>query len=568
MPKETIRKLADDIGRVLAAGAHLAAADPELAADRAKLESLARQLGDKAPVLGQLAQLTAKALGAPGPDAARELVSLATSVAQVRAAQAGLAASASTEPLVPVPEIATPCNARDLYDLRDALIQSGSGRAEVVNGAIERRDIADLRLVDAVVQAMGDSYLGEKVTTDAVPLLGRAVVAPIRAKLRINGGAVDGRRLRALVAIEKEGARELLMSAVKEGSPAMREAALDAICDYARGMSEFEPVVLDLFARERAGGVKKAAVRALAGYSSDAALDALIGALAMESTRGAAAEALGASKHPKAVDRLLAALDQALAGPKGKKKDDKEARAKSVGSVLAALSPHPDARIPSRALELVDEFGAPAANAVVTSGDAKQLSRVADLLAGDNSQVFPIAVSAAVKLGADEAFKRMSPAFKAKDRNGQVGKLRLTYVTAAIAEDADKRWVDFLIKIVADEPGVISQSAIDALGRIRDRRAVKPLVKLLEAEKSHLLRASAIRSLGRIGDPSALEAIFQAAGSGGQYQLNWAAHEAVMAIDDPSSVEKVRAIVAGLKDGTYHWSRHLLHALERKYPGR
>ncbi|MBN8524755.1 MAG: hypothetical protein J0M02_05395, partial [Planctomycetes bacterium] len=88
MPRDTIRRLSADVERVLVAGAHLAAADTALAKDKIALDGLAAQLGAKAPVLGQLAAAAGKAIGASGAEAARELVSLATMAAQVRAAQA------------------------------------------------------------------------------------------------------------------------------------------------------------------------------------------------------------------------------------------------------------------------------------------------------------------------------------------------------------------------------------------------------------------------------------------------------------------------------------------------
>ena len=56
MAKETIRRLSEDVGRILVAGAHLAPADPELKKDHAALVALAKQVGDKAPVIARLAE--------------------------------------------------------------------------------------------------------------------------------------------------------------------------------------------------------------------------------------------------------------------------------------------------------------------------------------------------------------------------------------------------------------------------------------------------------------------------------------------------------------------------------
>ena len=294
MPRETIRRLQRDVERVLVAGAHLAAADGDLAKDRKALDDLATQLGAKAPVIGQLAAATGKAVTAGGKDAVRELVSLATMTAQVRCAQAAPAPAPAAQPLMTRPLIGTPCKAKDLAELYNALVESGKGRMEKLDQAIERGDIADLRLVDALIYAMHDGYIGDAVATKAIPKLGPAIIAPIRAQLRIaNGQTVDGRRLRALVAVQRSEARDLLKAALIEGNGEMREAAFDAIADHVRGEPEFAALVLQTVEKERSGDVRRAALRALAGYASDASLAALIEALDDDRTCGCCAFGCG-----------------------------------------------------------------------------------------------------------------------------------------------------------------------------------------------------------------------------------------------------------------------------------
>ncbi len=469
MPRETIRRLQRDVERVLVAGAHLAAADSDLAKDRKALDDLATQLGAKAPVLGQLAAATGKAVTAGGKDAARELVSLATMTAQVRCAQAAPAPAPATQPLSVRPLVGTPCKAKDLAELYNALVESGKGRMEKLDQAVERGDIADLRLVDALIFAMHDSWIGEKVATHAIPKLGPAIIAPIRAQLRIaNGQTVDGRRLRALVAVQGSDARDLLKAALTEGNGEMREAAFDAIADHVRGEPEFETLVLQTVEKERSGGVRRSALRALAGYASDASLAALVEALDDERTRDAAAEGLSASKHPKAITWMLTRLDEAVAAAleaakaaKKKKKEEAAATApvktpKSlkdvepavmVQTLLAALAEQRDPRIAGAALALVPDYGVHAARAVLPNGDAKQLAALADLLAGTDEELYRVAAKAALALGADEAFKRFTATFTANDREKKVGLARLEAVASAIEGNRDSRWSDFALKI-------------------------------------------------------------------------------------------------------------------------
>lgn len=580
MPRDTIRRLSTDIERVLVAGAHLAAADPGLARDKAALDGLATQFGAKAPVIGQLAAATAKALSAGGPDAARELVSLATMAAQVRAAQAQPAAAPALEALPARPEIGTPCNAKELGELYTALVESGKGRMERVQQSVERGDIADLRLVDALIHAMNDGYIGDLVADKAVPRLGPAIVAPIRASLDFaKGRAIDGRRLRALVAVDPDGSRDLLHRALAEGNAELRESALDAIADNIRGDPAFEAPVLALVAKERSGGVFRAALRALAGYASDATLEALTTALDDARTVQAAAEGLGHSRHPKALAWMLARLDAAVAAaavakpakdPAAKKASNVVEPGAMVEILLRALAGHEDPRVAAATMPLVEtEHRVDAARAALASADAGQLATIADFLAGDAADMFPVASAAAVKLGPDQAFKRLSAAFTAKDREKKTGLARLEAVAHRISGTPDPRWTAVCLKQL-DGPRPVALFAIPLLGALKERRAVKPLLAILADEKNTKLLAAAIEALGGIGDASSLPAIL-AHHAAKDWSVRWAVQNAVTAIDSPASVDLVRTLWVKLGEptGYDHWHlRSLLKHLERRFPGK
>lgn len=593
MPRETIRRLQRDVERVLVAGAHLAAADGELAKDRSALDGLAKQLGAKAPVIGQLAEATGKAIAAGGKDAARELVSLATMTAQVRCAQAVPAAVAEHQPLPVRPLVGTPCRAKDLSELYNALIETGKGRMEKLDQAVERGDIADLRLVDALIYAMHDSWIGETVTSKAIPKLGPAIIAPIRAQLRIaNGQTVDGRRLRALVAVQGSEARDLLQAAMTEGNAEMREAAFDAIADHVRGVPEFETLVLQTVEKEKSGEVRRAALRALAGYGSDASLAALVDALDDERTRDAAAHGLSASTHPKAVswmlDRLATAVEEAIAAAKEAKKKKKEEAAAAakpakpakkdlitvepavmVQTLLAALAEQRDPRIATAALALLSDYGVHAAKAVLTNGDAAQLTVIAELLAGNDEELFRSAAKAILALGADVAFKRFTTTFAAKDRDKKVGQARLGAVASALSDNHEARWSEFALKQLAEPPEVFTH-VLHLLANTKEKKAVKPLIAQLGKAKDKRLIADLIRTLGDIGDPAAIAAILEHHKSG-DYSVGYAIRDAILAINDVSAVDPVRSIVVKLKDasGYQHWHlRNLLDNLEQRFPGK
>jgi HEAT repeat protein len=567
MPKETIRKLGEDLSRLLVAGAHLASADDELKKDQQKLESLAKQFGDKAPVLGQLAKAAEKAMGASGADAAREVCSLTTNVAQVRAAQAGLATAEGAATAVPeAPPIGTPCNARYVYDIYDALTKQGSGRDEPITNGVQTGQIVDLRLRAAAIAAIGDSYVGQRVAKDVVPLYGKAVSVILRGQFSAKGGAVDGRRLQAVTAIEKSGAKDLIVAALTEGSAEMREYALDAIGDHLVGVAEFEPLVLETMSKERSAGVRRAGVRALEGFGSDQVLDALIASLQIESCARVASISLGKSPHAKVVDRLLELLDETLGG-RGKKKKEDDSR-EPVRWVLRALAPHKSAKIAAKAVTLLDSHGGPAAECILTSGDGKQLAVAAERLFGKDRELFPPAVRAAMKLGPDEAFKRLTKVLDAPDRTHEAGHARVVVVLQAMGPEADKRWLKVLLKEL-DDPGPLTTLAIAGIGKIGDKSALKPLIAALKANPMPTtpVKSAIIQALGMLKDPLAINPIFDAIADAKQHDVASAVHYAILQIDNAAALPRARELVAKLEGNAWQfwYYRRMLEQLAQKF---
>jgi hypothetical protein len=585
MARELILKLSEDVGQLLVAGAHLAPSSSELAKDRDGLAKLAQQVGAKAPAIVKLAEAADKTTKAGAGAVASELMNLMQMAAQVRAAQAQAAPLEGTaQPLEACPPIGTPCNAKDLDDLYAALVEKGQGRLEVIERHIEGETIADLRLVEALVFAMGDSWIGETITDKAIPKLGRAIVAPIRARLDLKKGrSVDGRRLRALVAIEKEGAKQLLEQAVSEGSVELREAAMDAIADHVPGQPEFEKHALEAIRKEKSADIRRAAVRALAGSSSNEALELLLEAIDKSNTMRPASEALAASKHPEAAHRLLAKLQEAIAvkKPKAAKgatdKDKEKAKAEVerqravVCALLGALSSHQLPAIASAALELLEDYGAPAAWAVVNSADRAQLERIADAIEGDDAAVQQAAAEAAFRLGNDVAFKRLSPLFKAKDREKKSGQSRIAAILGRLHGDNRRltdAWLSFFLGVIEHDPPAVAAQVIPTLGQARDKRALQTLMRIVGEGKGDVVTA-AIAALGEIGDPIALDCMIARLSE--KDVRGWTIRHAILSLNDPSSVDKVRTVYAKLKDPNHYnnWViRSLLQSLEARFPGR
>jgi HEAT repeat protein len=78
------------------------------------------------------------------------------------------------------------------------------------------------------------------------------------------------------------------------------------------------------------------------------------------------------------------------------------------------------------------------------------------------------------------------------------------WVAAALGDIGDPSAVEALIAILKDDDSGLRFCATEALGKIGDERAFRPLLTVLE-DKELYPRAYAAEALGRIGEPGALE---------------------------------------------------------------
>jgi len=99
----------------------------------------------------------------------------------------------------------------------------------------------------------------------------------------------------------------------------------------------------------------------------------------------------------------------------------------------------------------------------------------------------------------------------------------------------------------ADDP-LVRRQAVDALGRIGDRRAVEPLIETLK-DRDSLVRGHAVEALGRIKDPQAVAPLVAVLSSKEQpSHVRMSAAEALGAIGDPRAGEP---LLLALSDE--HW---------------
>jgi HEAT repeat protein len=326
MPKEQLLGLADDVDRLLAAGA-AAAIDNETLARRART---LRELSHKVPALAAVADAVERVVRAEPRQAGPAFLDLLQTARQLRASLALCGVAGEAEPIAESGPWRTPLSERDLRPLVHALTTSGGGREATLRDAASHGVLGDMRLAAVLLGALGDSYaaVADLVADEILPSLGKAMLPELLSRFEPSGKAPDARRLRAVckidhaagadlcrrtLGLEAESAEEEAPRKAKTASAPVRVQALQSLPDVV-APEEAEQIGLRLRG-DRNGEVKAAALAALRTSGGDAALDALTAALLDpdHALRQAALNALTEMPHPGATARLIRELEPVVA---------------------------------------------------------------------------------------------------------------------------------------------------------------------------------------------------------------------------------------------------------------
>jgi hypothetical protein len=543
MPKETLALLDRDTERLLFAGAQVARGDADLEARRQKLAPL----GAKAPALAKVAEQVEKVQKATGKNAATELLNLSAQMAQVRGAQAAPAAPAGDLAKVPAAEpVESPLSPTELLSLVNALTVSGKHRPKIVADAVERGAVRDLRLLPFCVRALGDPAVGYVVQDKLLPSLGHLVVPELEATIRIEKGKeLDAKKLRVLAAILGDAIKPRLVEAVEKGSPEIRRTAIDELGERDPAMAE--PIALRLLATDKSAEVRRAAVEALAGGTSDATLDALFQVFtAGRELRARAGRSLAKLAHPRTTERALALLTPELLAlanlklPKADTKAKKEANEKLekahdekvnlLADVLDLLASRTDKlETAEKVLSIfhdhkVKEVKNAAALALLKSGYQKAFDELAPSVYEADWETQSGFVSGILEQDPDHAFQRLGrfldPAtFKGKNHVGFANHILDALEGHSTdgdepedddeAEDKpevrppsflqrDPRWAEAAIALLDHKD--LSSSALDVLAKIHSDRVRDVVLDYAGAQKKSDHGWRVLRILGAYRD--------------------------------------------------------------------
>ena len=200
-----IQESAKEVRRLAIAGSPLAVGDFRLKKLIAPLE----QAGAKIPVFAQVAKSIGDVVSGPEAESAARLLDLSTLLNAILYTQGQSGVDGDWRELeVFVTNCScTKTTARVLKPLIEALTSSGGGRFEVIKTACERGAFNDLRLIDPVIQALGDNYpeLADLVAERILPDYGPGIMPRLKATLDLRGKRHDARKLAVMHRLDPAG---------------------------------------------------------------------------------------------------------------------------------------------------------------------------------------------------------------------------------------------------------------------------------------------------------------------------------------------------------------------------
>jgi len=194
--------------------------------------------------------------------------------------------------------------------------------------------------------------------------------------------------------------------------------------------------------------------------------------------------------------------------------------ARAVGAVVAVARRGTDGAVRQRAVETLGQLGDPravgpllavldddepslragAATALGQIGDGRAARPLTEALEDDDERVRRRAISALGQIW------RLPPLVRLGDDSPAVRQ----GAALALGQVRDRRVVRPLVAALRDQDGSVGASAATALGQLGDAQAVEPLVSALLTSKEPAARQSAAEALGNLGDRRAVEPLVAA----------------------------------------------------------
>ena len=413
--------------------------------------------------------------------------------------------------------------------------------------------------------------------------IGGPAVEPLIEALKHENKDVRWGAARALGAIGDASAVEPLSETLKDKSGTVRQEAVKALWGIGDA-SAVKALIKALESEDK--NVRLCAAKALGAIGDATAAEPLTGALKDKNTpvRRAAAAALGKIGHPLATEPLVNALKDK---DEGVRREAEEALGKirdmSVDHLITSLKAK-DASVRKSAVRALREVGTAAVieplsealkdkdedvrweavlalrcllyNKETLIGGERAVQSLIEALKDENVHVRSVAAQV---LGAIRDAAAAKPLTEALARNKSLEDYRVREDAGKSLVAIGKPAVEPLIEALKDGDADARYAATEALGEIRDARAVGALIEALK-DKDGVVRLGAAWALGEIRDATATGPLIEALKDKYKHILKYATphHErgrygivrdratrALVAIGQPA----VELLIEALKDG-------------------
>jgi HEAT repeat protein len=424
----------------------------------------------------------------------------------------------------------------------------------------------------------GYGELADRIAERALPAFGKALLPELRRQIDLKGGRADARRLKAICKMDPRVGAELCHAAVREGSPLLRVQAVECLAEVDAAEAErvaLELLGQGQATAKISRELRSAALAALEKSRNDRALAALIADLASEHADvwTAARQALRHLPHRKTTARLVEELQaatahvDALRGVKGEAASGKaKGRAKAPQSedaklteatervcrLLGLLGERSDVRAKPALVAVLKhplaELREAAVEALTELNDPTGLEAAAALV--EDAPVRDAALRAAWKLPAQPRYDRLAP-FCADLSHAKKSQRKIAETILELFEneagdkprtDWDPRWSKLLLKHL-DGP---NRSAVAiALEVVLRHKAIPELLRRLAASVKKD-ECGVVEALGRLRAREAVAPMIELMPA--QEAYHYCIHDALRAINDPAEVPALKELLDRTKD--------------------
>lgn len=206
-----------------------------------KLIPSLQKSGEKAPIFTKVAEAVQRVVDSSEQTSAEAILDLGSLVSSILYTQGVTGAEGELKPIQPLSFAGgrTFVTARSIKPLLKAMSSTGSGRLETIRSAHQRDQFKDLRLIQPALAAIDDGYreIGDYVADSILPMYGEAILEELKSSFDLKGKQGHARRLRLIHKLDSQQSKELIQSALENGSKEVKIAAIECLGDSPEDLS-------------------------------------------------------------------------------------------------------------------------------------------------------------------------------------------------------------------------------------------------------------------------------------------------------------------------------------------